>query len=299
MINGETNLIGLLGNPVKHSISPAIQNAAIKEMGLNLCYLALCCESKHLENVLKGLSSIDCKGLNVTIPHKEQVAKICDELSPIAKRIGAVNTLIPNEKGGWIGTNTDVTGFLSALEKKTWKGKEALIIGCGGSARAVGAGLQDLGLKKIKTLGRNHDSLEKFIEKINRHKPDEACNIEGLCISNINIVEYIKTADLIINTTPIGMKVNNKKNSEMPLNSEIWKNLEQETILYDLIYTPKITPWLAYGKQHGCQTINGLEMLINQGAASLALWCGSEQIPINTMRKAAYAYLNSSDSIQW
>ena len=155
MINGQTSLVGVLGQPVHHSISPVMQNAALKEMKLNWCYLALPCDSQTIPNVLKALRAINCQGLNITIPHKQIVASLCSELLPIAKRLGAVNTLIPNKEGGWIGTNTDTEGFLSPLKEIQWEGNgnQALVMGCGGSARAVVAGLQDLKVKQISVPG--------------------------------------------------------------------------------------------------------------------------------------------------
>ena len=115
MINGGTSLVGLLGNPVRHSLSPVMHNAALKTMALNWRYLALPCESESLDQVLRGLRAVGCQGLNVTIPHKQAIADLCEELSPLAQRLGAVNTLVPAANGGWYGTNTDVEGFLAPL----------------------------------------------------------------------------------------------------------------------------------------------------------------------------------------
>ena len=298
MINGQTKVIGLLGNPVNHSLSPIMQNAAIKEMNLNLCYLAFPCEERELSIVLDSMLAIKCQGLNVTIPHKNSIAKLCRELSPLAKSVGAVNTLLPRKEGGWYGTNTDIEGFISPLINKKGMSKDkAIIIGSGGSARAVLAGLRILEYKKIIIIARNIDSLNKFLADTKNDDKSQRSNISiiGILASDSNIVTHIQEANLIINTTPIGLqKIDHEKNQpqKMPLSEKIWMNLEAKTTLYDLIYVPRPTEWLKLGKAKGCQTIDGLEMLIQQGAASLRIWTGKDKIPIELMRKAAEKQLN-------
>jgi len=290
-INGETKLIGLLGNPVSHSLSPSIQNAALEAMHLNWCYLALPCPEDQLSSILTGLLHANCKGLNITIPFKTKIAKLCTELSPLAHKLQAVNTIIPNSKGGWYGTNTDVEGFLFPLRKEINKEKSlALVLGCGGSARAIIAGLIELKYKAIIIIGRKQKSIENFITDLNQNKIiPEDIDIKGILYSDINIVEYVKNSNLIVNTTPIGM-LSEKENQNvinLPFNEELWFHLNAKTTLYDLIYTPRPTAWLKKGKKIGCKTIDGLEMLLQQGAASLRLWSGITEIPIDVMREAA------------
>ena len=123
LITGKTSLVGLLGQPISHSLSPVIQNAALAEMDLDWCYIAIPCETQNLELVINALLQMNCKGLNITIPHKQNVLKACSQISPLAKRLGAVNTLIPNKEGKWTGTNTDVEGFLVPIKKENWSGK--------------------------------------------------------------------------------------------------------------------------------------------------------------------------------
>ena len=296
MINGQTRLIGLLGDPVNHSLSPAMHNAALKKLELNWCYLALPCKEENLRSVLDGLLKVNCIGLNITIPHKKNVAQLCNKLTPIAKEIGAVNTIFRNKEKGWTGTNTDIEGFLYPLEMaKDIKRNHAIILGCGGSARAVITGLQKLRYKKIIIISRREKSLKIFLENIileNKSKKFKT-KIIGILESDPNLIDHIKEANLIINTTPNGMqKDNEKSNQNIPLSEPIWRNLNHQTTLYDLIYTPRPTAWLKLGKNAGCKTIDGLEMLIQQGAASLRLWSGINTIPIDIMRKAAEYELN-------
>ena len=288
MINGDTGLVGLLGNPVRHSLSPAMHNAALQALQLNWSYLALPCASKNLKEVLQGLRAVNCRGLNVTIPHKQDVAELCQELSPLAKRLGAVNTLIPLDSGGWHGTNTDVEGFLTPLgEQSSWQNCHGVIIGCGGSARAIAAGLQSLRLASITVIGRRQEALDAFIADLQSNDaPLTAC-----LQSSPNLASLMKQADLVVNTTPVGMAQHGDAQA-FPLGEAIWSQLQGSAMLYDLVYTPRPTAWLRWGQSRGHRCIDGLEMLVQQGAASLRLWSDRNDVPVETMRRAAEAALN-------
>ena len=288
MINGDTGLVGLLGNPVRHSLSPAMHNAALQALQLNWSYLALPCASKNLKEVLQGLRAVNCRGLNVTIPHKQDVAELCQELSPLAKRLGAVNTLIPLDSGGWHGTNTDVEGFLTPLgEQSSWQNCHGAIIGCGGSARAIAAGLQSLRLASITVIGRRQEALDAFIADLQRNDaPLTAC-----LQSSPDLASLMKRADLVVNTTPVGMAQHGDAQA-FPLGEAVWSQLQGSAMLYDLVYTPRPTAWLRWGQSRGHRCIDGLEMLVQQGAASLRLWSDRNDVPVETMRRAAEAALN-------
>ena len=296
-IDGQTSLIALLGDPVGHSISPIIHNAALREMGLNWCYLALPSKEKNLAEIIKALNNIDCKGLNITIPHKQNVINSCSSISNLAKSIGAVNTLVPSNQNKWHGENTDIEGFLSPLKSKNWIGKNAIILGSGGSAKAVLRGLQSIKVGTISVIGRNINKLNQFLLDMKKNEYDSKGNMSDINIlteKDTRLVQSIKQADLIINTTPIGMLRNSPNNNnikKIPLGSEIWESLEKKITLYDLIYIPRPTEWLQLGQKNGHYCIDGLEMLINQGAASLKLWTGYDSIPVDLMRKSAEKYL--------
>ena len=287
MINGDTGLVGLLGNPVRHSLSPAMHNAALQALQLNWSYLALPCASKNLKEVLQGLRAVNCRGLNVTIPHKQDVAELCQELSPLAKRLGAVNTLIPLDSGGWHGTNTDVEGFLTPLgEQSSWQNCHGVIIGCGGSARAIAAGLQSLRLASITVIGRRQEALDAFIADLQSNDaPLTAC-----LQSSPNLASLMKRADLVVNTTPVGMAQHGDAQA-FPLGEAVWSQLQGSAMLYDLVYTPRPTAWLRWGQSRGHRCIDGLEMLVQQGAASLRLWSDRTDVSVETMRLAAEAAL--------
>jgi len=289
-ITGKTSLVGLLGQPVNHSLSPIMHNAAYEEMGLDWCYVAIPCEKENLEKVTRTLRLINFKGLNVTIPHKQEVLKACKKLTKIANNIQAVNTLIPEKNNQWIGANTDVEGFLMPLKKENLTNKTVIIIGCGGSARAVVMGLNSLNIKKIVIIGRNKNSLDTFVENM-KNLSKSTISIEGINNTKLNVKPYIEEADLIVNTTPIGMGRGQNESENIPLGYEMWENLSKKTILYDLIYTPRPTNWLKLGEQKNCLIIDGLDMLVEQGALSIKLWSGFQSVPTEIMKSSAKKHL--------
>ena len=290
-ITGKTNLVGLLGQPVNHSLSPIMHNAAYEEMGLDWCYVAIPCERENIEKVTTALRIVDCKGLNVTIPHKQEVIKACNKLTETANKIQAVNTLVPEKNNQWIGANTDVEGFLMPLKKLNLIDRSVIVIGCGGSARAVVMGLNSLNIRKITIIGRNKNSLNIFISSMKNLLSKNQISIEGIDNKEIDITSYIKEADLIINTTPIGMNDQNNEKNNIPLGNEIWNCLSNKTILYDLIYTPRPTNWLKLGQKKNCFVIDGLDMLIGQGALSIKLWSGFNEVPVQIMKSSAKKHL--------
>lgn len=272
-----------------------MQNAALKAMGLDWSFMALPCSANDLATVLKGLEAVGCRGLNVTIPHKQAVALLCDELSPLAQRLGAVNTLTPLPNGGWHGHNTDVEGFLAPLlhNEVNWSGTRAVVLGCGGSARAVVAGLQDLNPSDITVVGRRAETLHPFCSDLQQGRPASSVQLQQLLDNDPNLQTRIQQADLVVNTTPIGMSsLQPDQGSTLPLGVDIWDNLTAQTVLYDLIYTPRPTPWLQRGEALGCRTYDGLEMLVQQGAAALRRWSGIDDVPVNAMREAALKNLS-------
>tara|TARA_B100000965_G_scaffold342973_1_gene312424 strand:- start:591 stop:1475 length:885 start_codon:yes stop_codon:yes gene_type:complete len=289
-ITGKTNLVGLLGQPVNHSISPIMHNAAYQEMGLDWCYIAIPCDKTNLEKVTRALRLINCKGLNVTIPHKQEILKACNKLTTVAEDIQAVNTLIPEKDKQWLGANTDVEGFLTPLKNENLCNKNIVIIGCGGSARAVVMGLSNLHIKKITVISRNENSLADFIKNMKALSTKRKISIEGINNKKLNVTPFIEEADLIVNTTPVGM-IGQKTEEDIPLGNKVWESLSNKTILYDLIYTPRPTNWLQLGKQKNCLTIDGLDMLVAQGALSIKLWSGFNNVPTQIMKSSAEKHL--------
>ena len=296
-ISGRTALLGVLGDPVRHSLSPAMHNAALAQLGLEWAYLALPTPAADLATVVRGLEAMGCRGLSVTIPHKQAVAELCRERSALAQRVGAVNTLVPLDGGGWMGTNTDVEGFMAPLRHGPWQGKRALVLGCGGSARAVVAGLVELGFGAITVAARRPEALAAFVQTCGPWAPQLTPLAWGDLGSATNTA--LAQTDLIVNTTPIGMAsatapaaaTDPAGAKACPLNPAQLDQLRPGATVYDLIYTPRPTQLLRQARQRGCPTQDGLEMLVQQGAAALRLWSGLESVPTDAMRTAVEAAL--------
>ena len=286
MITSKTNFLALIGNPVSHSLSPIMQNAAIKYLGLDLIYFSIPCDEKDFEIVINSLSKINCQGINITIPFKEKVINYCSKISPVAKQIKAVNTLKPNGKGEWDGINTDVEGLIYPLKNLNFINKKAIILGSGGAARSAIQGLINLHMSEIIVISRNKISINSLLNDFkNQHL------IKGISCKDRDIHNLINSADLIINTTPVGMINHGDLKDEMPFGDNFWTSINSKTVIYDLIYNPKETPLLNFSRKKGCQTINGMKMLIVQGAKSLSYWTDGLNIPIEIMEEAIKKYL--------
>ncbi len=285
MITSKTSFLALIGNPVSHSLSPIMQNAAIQYLGLDLIYMAIPCKNEDLERVVNSLKKMNCKGLNITIPFKQKVFEMCSEISPVAKKVKAINTLKLNDNKDWIGTNTDIDGFIYPLKKLNLIKKSSLILGSGGAARSVIQGLIELKLSKITIISRKKNSLNELITNF---KND--IEIKGLLSTKNEIKNLIQETDLIINTTPVGMS-NSTNIDELPFGQGFWDSINSKTIVYDLIYNPSPTPFLKFCDKKGCMTIDGTQMLIAQGAKSLSFWTNGLEVPFEVMHDALKEYL--------
>jgi shikimate dehydrogenase len=292
-ISAHTALAGVLGDPVRHSLSPAMHNAALAALALDWVYLALPTPAADLETVVKAMGTLNCRGLNVTIPHKQAVAALCSELCPLAERLGAVNTLVPRPQGGWLGTNTDVEGFLAPLrcggEAPGWTGREAVVLGCGGSARAVVAGLVALGCAPISVTARRPEAVAAFVAACRAWAPQ----LQPLAWDAL--AGSLPGAALLVNTTPVGMAASGDAEAvhRCPLKPVELDALSAGCTVYDLIYTPRPTALLRAAAVRQLPCLDGLEMLVQQGAASLRLWSGLERVPVTAMREAAIAALGA------
>ena len=264
-INGTTRVYGILGRPVAHSLSPAMHNAAFREVGLNAVYVAF--PVTDLVQAVAGLRGLDIRGVSVTIPFKEEIIALLDEIDPMAARMGAVNTLV-NRDGGLVGYNTDWQGALAALADKTEiAGQRFLILGAGGAARAIIFGLQEKGgqvaVTDLDTAKALALSREFWVEVV---APDY-------------LGEY--AAGVLINATPVGME---PQSEAIPLDPEL---LSRYQVVMDIVYRPLETRLLREARSRGCRVIDGLQMLIHQGAAQFELWTG-RPAPVEVMAQAAY-----------
>ena len=262
IINQYTELYGVMGNPVRHSLGPLMHNAAFSEKGVNAAYLAF--ESMDVEGAIRGMRGLNIRGLSVTIPHKSSVIPFLDEIDPLAKDIGAVNTII-NMDGKLIGYNTDASGALRALEDVVHvAGKRCLIVGAGGAARAIGY-----------ILKRNNVSL--MIANRSVEKGQALAELLGSPFIRMEQSEEV-IADILINTTPVGMS----PNVDFCLVPE--KALKPGMIIMDIVYIPKITKLLHIASEKGCRIVEGLGMFIYQGAEQFRLWTGKDA-PVDRMKK--------------
>ena len=286
MITSKTSFIALIGNPVSHSLSPIMQNAAFRYLGLDLIYIAIPCINEDLESVLYSLKKINCKGLNITIPYKEKVFDLCSEISPIANKLKAINTLKLNSEKEWSATNTDVDGFIYPLKGLSLSNKQSIVLGSGGAARSVIQGLINLNFSTISVVSRNKSSLENLIKNFR-----DQIEIQGLLNNDNKAQNLIKEADLIVNTTPVGMKAATNEENMLPYGETFWRSLNSKTIVYDLIYNPAPTSLLKFSAKKGCMTINGLEMLVAQGIKSLSFWTDGLEVPFHVMNDALKKYL--------
>ncbi|MEA5505678.1 shikimate dehydrogenase [Halotia wernerae UHCC 0503] len=287
MITGKTKLLGVIGHPVEHSLSPVMHNAAIAKLGLDYIYLPFPIAPENLEVAIAGFAAVGVVGFSVTIPHKQAIMPLLSEITPIAQAIGAVNT-VSRRDHKWVGTNTDIEGFIAPLQtryQQDWSHKTAIILGNGGSARAVVAGCHQLGFAKIYVLGRNVPKLQAFCNSWS-DSPIE----ENLQVGTWDeLAKLIPHADLLVNTTPIGMY---PKVDESPLSADEIKNLPPGAIAYDLIYIPQPTRFLQLAEKHGAIAINGLEMLVQQGVAALKIWLQQETVPVDVMRQVLRNHLD-------
>ncbi|QFZ12763.1 shikimate dehydrogenase [Anabaena sp. YBS01] len=286
MITGKTKLLGVIGHPVEHSLSPVMHNAAIAQLGLDYVYLPFPIAPDNLEAAIALLATIGVVGFSVTIPHKQAIIPLLAEISPVAQAIGAVNT-VTRQNNQWVGTNTDIEGFIAPLQttyKRDWSQQIAVILGNGGAARAVVAGCYQLGFAEIHVVGRNVQRLEEF-----RHSWDNSPIAENLQVHTWDyLAKLVPQANLLVNTTPIGMY---PQVDESPLSTEELANLQTGAIAYDLIYIPKPTQFLQKAQQQGAIAIDGLEMLVQQGVAALKIWLQQDDIPVDVMRQALQKHL--------
>jgi len=284
VITGTTKLLGVIGHPIEHSLSPIMHNAAIAQLGVDYVYLPFPIRPEELSQALAGFAAIGVQGFNVTIPHKQSIMHLLSDISPLAQSVGAVNT-VWRGKTGWHGTNTDVAGFLAPLRslKADWSQTEALILGIGGAARAVVAGCAELGCANVRVIGRDRAKLEHFQHSWT-HSPLVVHLQTHLWEALPNL---LPTAGLIVNTTPIGMYPNVEQS---PISLEQLLHLRPGAIAYDLIYTPSPTLFLQYAAHYGATTLDGLEMLVQQGAAALEQWL-DQAIPVDVMRRSLQQHL--------
>ena len=275
-----TKFVGLIGYRLKHSISPQFQQAAFDYLGLDIRYEVWDTGKDELPNVVEEIRQPSKLGANVTIPYKEAVLPFLDKVDQLARRIGAVNTIMKRDDK-LVGYNTDASGFIRALEEEGGfapKGKRAVLVGAGGAARAVGFALVCAGVKSLVILNRTQDRGEALAWdlKISDTKVIAVRWKDGRALTALS------ECDLLVNCTSVGMK-DSASEGRSPIGMGL---IPKRALVYDVVYNPIETPLIAAAKKAGARTLGGLPMLVYQGAASFELWTG-KAAPIDIMMKAA------------
>lgn len=280
--------VGLIGWPVEHSLSPTMQNAAFAALSMDWEYVLLPVPPEEVERVVRGLAARSFRGANVTVPYKEAVIPYLPSLTEAARAIGAVNTLIVREDGRLVGENTDWTGFLAALRESGFdpEGRRALLLGAGGAARAVAYALVRSGVRVI-VLNRRPERAEELVRTLGSGVPKGS--MQAGLLEPGTLLREARHADLLVNATSVGMW---PRPDESP-----WPDglpIPSHLTVLDLVYRPLETKLLRQAREAGARTVNGLGMLIHQGARAFEIWTG-RPAPVEVMRAACWKALEKGE----
>jgi shikimate dehydrogenase len=277
VINGKTRVCAIIGDPVEHSLSPVMHNAAFKKLGLNLVYVAFKVTEEDLKDAISGARSLGLRGLNVTMPHKNAVIKHLDETDSTAEAIGAVNTIL-NEQGRLIGYNTDGKGAMIALQENGiyTEEKKMLLLGAGGAAKAIAfQAAQEV--EELVIVNRTSEKAEQLAKMLYKKFGNK---VKGRKLSAEVLKEELETTDILVNATSVGMHPDVSKS---PVPSDL---LHSDLCVMDIIYNPLETKLVKDAKTVGAKVVSGLEMLFYQGAVSFEIWTNCPA-PVDVMKKAA------------
>ena len=280
-INGKTRVCAVIGDPVEHSLSPAMHNAAFQKLGLNLVYVAFKVTRNELKEAISGAKSLGLRGLNVTMPHKNAVIKYLDETDSTAEAIGAVNTIL-NEQGKLVGYNTDGKGAMIALQESGiyTEEKKMLLLGAGGAAKAIAfQAAQEA--EELVILNRTPEKAEQLAELLRKKFGNK---VKGRALSAEILKKELKTADILVNATPVGM---HPHVNTSPIPSDL---LRRDLCVMDIVYNPLETKLVEDAKAVGAKVVWGLDMLLYQGAVSFEIWTNCPA-PVDVMKKAALSKL--------
>ena len=276
-ISGKTMLCGVIGDPVEHTVSPAMHNAAFKSLGIDYVYMSFKVRKNDLASAVEGARALNIRGLNVTIPHKVEIIPLLDELDPLAEKIGAVNVIV-NDEGLWKGYNTDADGFLQAMLEQgiEAEGKKIVILGAGGASRAISFALAGR-CADLTILNRTLASAAVLACEISKNF---AVAVAALELDRKNLVKALEGADILVNTTSMGM---NPDVDSTPVAGDL---IRPRLTVVDIVYNPVKTRLLAEAEKAGARTVSGLNMLVWQGALAFEKWTGLRP-PLELMRREA------------
>lgn len=270
----------VIGNPIAHSLSPAMHRGGYQERGLEVDYLRLQVESNDLPQAVQGLKALGFSGWNVTVPFKEQIIPFLDKLTPEALKAGAVNTVKVAEDGRLLGHNTDGNGFIRSLQDdlKLEKGMQVVILGAGGAAKGIAMALLPYNVK-ITVLNRTAERAQQLVDLINSQGGDAVTKPWGAG-------DWLNSAQLLVQTTSLGLK-----QEQYPFSLQ---GISNETLVVDIIFNPWETPFLREAREQGCRTLNGAGMLLYQGALAWEFWLGG-QAPVEGMKKGLFEALPNKE----
>ena len=280
MIKGSTNIVALIGHPVEHSFSPPMHNRAFEKLNMDYAYVAFDVEPANLKSAIEGAKALNIKGFNVTIPHKISVMEFLDEIDEVASLIGAVNTIdFKNMKG----YNTDGIGAVKAIEEVTSiKDKNVVIAGAGGASRAISFYIEKYGADTMTILNRNPLKAQNLASDVSNS--GLIGEVKSDSISEINA--YLADADILIDTTPVGMHPNV---DDEPIATS--QNMHEDLVVFDAVYNPNETVLLKEAIKAGAKPVYGIKMLLYQGAESFKIWTGRDA-PVDEMEMALRKTLN-------
>lgn len=286
-ISGKTTVCGVIGDPIEHTMSPAMHNAAYQAMGIDFIYVAFRVASAELKHAIAGMKALNIRGLNVTIPHKVAVIPFLDHLDPLAEKIGAVNTIV-NEQGVLTGYNTDASGFLQALTEKGIQlaGKRVVLLGAGGAARAISFILAENGVS-LTILNRKQE-LSWADDLAHRLTLDYGMKVGVAELTTENLRQSLAQTAILVNATSVGMS---PRAAESPVPADL---LFSHMVVFDAVYNPFRTRLLREAEAAGARTISGLEMLVWQGAIAFEKFTG-QKAPVDLMRQSALRILGENE----
>jgi len=288
VISGRTRVCGIIGDPIEHTMSPVMHNAAFEKMGVDYFYVPFRVKKEQLAKAIEGVRALNIRGLNVTIPHKVDIIPFLDGLDPLAKRIGAVNTVV-NDEGILTGYNTDATGFLQALLERGIepRGGNIVILGAGGASRAISFILAETG-SNLVILNRLLE-LDWAEELASRLSHTFAKEVEALELNQKNLAEALEKADILVNATSVGMTPSMDE-TLVPFNL-----LKPGLVVFDIVYNPIKTRLLREAEEAGAKIISGIDMLVWQGALAFEKWTGIKA-PIELMREEVIKILQRHEN---
>ncbi len=272
-VTAKYELIGLMAYPIRHSLSPEMQNKALEKAGLPFTYMAFEVDNDSFPGAIEGLKALKMRGTGISMPNKQLACEYVDELTPAAKLVGAINTIV-NDDGYLRGYNTDGTGHIRAIKESGFdiKGKTMVLLGAGGASTAIGAQGAIEGLKEIKLFNRRDEFFDKALAFAQRVNENTDCVVTVTDLADQQaFAEALASADILTNGTKVGMK---------PLENESLVNdislLHPGLLVTECVYNPHMTKLLQQAQQAACKTIDGYGMLLWQGAEQFTLWTGKD-----------------------